>query len=45
MSPGELREALGALGSSAFNTSDMHDAAEVLGEMFSCLHRCAPPRP
>lgn len=39
-SPAELREALGALGSGAFRLSEMHDAAEVLGEIFACLHRC-----
>jgi hypothetical protein len=41
VSPAELREALGALSSGGFGLSDMHDAAEVLGELFACLHRCA----
>jgi hypothetical protein len=40
VSPAELREALGALSGGGFGLSDMHDAAEVLGELLACLHRC-----
>ena len=45
MSPAELREALDALGGGdgatpRFSMSEMHDASEVLGEIFTCLHRC-----
>ena len=40
VSPAELREALGALTGGGFGLSDMHDAAEVLGELLACLHRC-----
>lgn len=43
VSPDELREALSDLekGQSPveFELSEMHDAAEVLGEVFNCLHR------
>ncbi|KAL0025091.1 hypothetical protein WJX79_008079 [Trebouxia sp. C0005] len=43
VSPDELREALSDLekGQSPveFELSQMHDAAEVLGEVFNCLHR------
>ena len=45
VSPAELREALDALGGGdgatpRFSMSEMHDASEVLGEIFTCLHRC-----
>ncbi len=51
VSPAELREALDALGGGGdggpggattprFSMSEMHDASEVLGEIFTCLHRC-----
>ena len=46
VSPAELREALDALGGGdggsatlRFSMSEMHDASEVLGEIFTCLHR------
>ncbi|KAK9841198.1 hypothetical protein WJX74_001758 [Apatococcus lobatus] len=43
ISPAELREALSAMdkGKAAkqFELSDMHDASEVLDEIFNCLHR------
>lgn len=43
VSPSELREALSGLdhGQAAvrIEMNDMHDASEVLGEIFSCLHR------
>jgi hypothetical protein len=41
VSPRELREALSSLDDDGvgFNASDMHDASEVLGEIFNCLHR------
>ncbi|BDA41097.1 probable inactive ubiquitin carboxyl-terminal hydrolase 54 at C-terminar half [Coccomyxa sp. Obi] len=41
VSPTELREALSGLGKAAirFELSEMHDASEVLGEIFNAIHR------
>eukprot|EP00884_Botryococcus_braunii_P009363 jgi/Botrbrau1/18428/Bobra.0072s0020.2 len=41
VSPTELRKALSSLNKTAvqFNESDMHDASEVLNEIFNSLHR------
>ncbi|KAL3153768.1 hypothetical protein ABBQ32_013356 [Trebouxia sp. C0010 RCD-2024] len=43
ISPDELRDALSQLEKGQtpikFDLSEMHDAAEVLGEVFNCLHR------
>jgi hypothetical protein len=39
VSASELREALSGSAAARFELGDMHDAAEVLGEMLECLHR------